>query len=300
MQLIDKINLELQCSNNIIKKFFLLTHLKKLIKQILKYPKKQIQLSPNNQVQLSPNNSKKKGNIYNSYGYTEDEELQRFFQNASLVKKKDNSGLFFDRITYSINQTERLINLNKDIKKVISIGCSYAYYESIIAQKYSNIHVQCFDRSKKVAILNKKEFPFSNIKFCHGDILNFLSKQNDELSIFNHMWIMTYLPKDQVEEIYFNLSKTNNKYIILVEPIGACQETGEMYKFSFKDSPSVIYRKNIFIHNYPGILNKYNYSLESCELIKTTNDRNNFLLKIILKKKKKFLKKTYLLNKQKH
>lgn len=57
-----------------------------------------------------------------------------------------------------------------------------------------------------------------------------------------------------------------------------------MYKFSLKDSPSVNYRKNIFIHNYPGILNKYNYAMESCELSKIPNNGNDFLLKIISKK----------------
>lgn len=284
IELIDRINLELQNSNKTFKKNFLSILLKKIKKEIHKYFKKKIQSSPNNLKKLSPNFSKKSESIYNSYGYTQDEEVSRFLHNASLVKKKDNSGLFIDRITYSINQTERLVDLNKDIKKILSIGCSYAYYESIIAQKYSNIDVQCFDRSEKVAILNLKEFSSSNIKFCHGDIFDFLSKQDNKVSIFNHMWTMAYLPKNQVEEIYFNLSKINNKYIILVEPVGKYEKNGEMYKFSLKDSPSVNYRKNIFIHNYPGILNKYNYALESCELSKIPNNENDFLLKIISKK----------------
>lgn len=284
IELINKINLELHNSIKITKKNFFFFYLLKLKNQILKFSKGQKHLSPQNLKRLSPNISKKNENIYNSYGYTEDEELSRFFKNASLMEKKNNSGLFIDRITYSIIQTERLINLNKDIKKIISIGCSYAYYESNIAQKYNFIDVECFDRSEKVALHNKKEFPFDNIKFYHGDILKFLAKQNNKLSIFNHMWTMTYLPKDQVEEIYFNLSKKNIKYIVLVEPVGESQEKDQMFKFNLNDIPSVNYRNNIFIHNYPGILNKYNYALESCELSKIPNNENDFLLKIISKK----------------
>ena len=118
----------------------------------------------------------------------------------------------------------------------------------------------------------------------YGDILNFVAKQSGDSTIFNHILTTTYLPKNLIENIYSNLNKNNVNYIILIEPIGISQETGEMYKFNFQDFPSVRYKKNLFIHNYPGILKKYNYSVESCELSKDPIRYGEFLLKIIAKK----------------
>ena len=92
------------------------------------------------------------------------------------------------------------------------------------------------------------------------------------------------MDKELVEKIYFNLNKSNNKYIILVEPVGIIHQTEEMYKFSLQDCQSRKYRNKTFIHNYPGILKKNNYKIEKCELSKIPNQRSDFLLKIISKK----------------
>ena len=110
------------------------------------------------------------------YGYDEFSEIKRFYMNVKIVKAKNNAGLFFDRINYSINETVKIINLDQNIKKLKSVGCAYAYFENIIAQKFKKIKVECFDRSEITAILNKQEFPLSNINFFFGDIIDFVSK----------------------------------------------------------------------------------------------------------------------------
>ena len=242
-------------------------------------------LDPNISPKEKKFNSLKSNNELNQkYGYDEFTEIKRFYANAKLVKSKNNSGLFLDRVNYSINETEKIINLDKSIKKLVSVGCSYAHYEHVISKKFKKIKVECFDRSEVTAILNKKEFPLSNINVSFGDIIDFISKQDSDYSIFNHMWTLAYLPKDFVEQIYSELNKINTKYIILVESIGISRETGKMYKFGFKDLPSVRWKNNIFIHNYPGILNKYGYSIENLDLTEIPQNKNEYLLKIVAKK----------------
>lgn len=301
-EILRKINLEIQNSKKIIKnpyyfklsKFqifiynlldirivsFVVKYLIRITEKfdsLLKLKKQQLSL-------LNPNISPEDVKFNSFYGYNELQEIEKIFDNAKGVKEKRKAGLFFDRINYAVNETERLIKSDGKIKNLVSIGCSYAYYESIIAKKFNNVNVMCFDRSEHTSILNRKEFPLANMNFFYGDILNFVAKQSGDSTIFNHIWITTYLPKNLIENIYSNLNKNNVNYIILIEPIGISQETGQMYKFNFQDFPSVRYKKNIFIHNYPGILKKYNYSVESCELSKDPLDNGEFLLKIIAKK----------------
>ena len=233
---------------------------------------------------LDPNIISSETEFRSPYGYNEFQEIERFFENIKRVKEKRKVELFFDRINYVINETEKLIKLDSKIKNLASIGCSYAYYESIIANKFNDVNVHCFDRSEHTTILNRKEFSLSNMKFYYGNILDFVAKKTNDSTIFNHMWTAAYFPKNLLDNIYSNLNKNKVKYIILIEPAGISQETGEMYKFSFQDSPSVKYRNNIFIHNYPGMLKKNNYLVQSCELTKIPGIYGEFLLKIIAKK----------------
>jgi hypothetical protein len=241
-------------------------------------------LDPNISSKLNKKKSLKINHELNQeYGYDEFSEIKRFYTNVKIVNTKNNAGLFFDRINYSVNETVKIINLDQNIKKLKSVGCSYAHFENIIAQKFKKIKVECFDRSEITAILNKKEFPLSNINFFFGDIIDFVSKQDSDYSIFNHMFTLVYLPKDLVEELYFQLKKNNTKYIILAERVGISRETGKMYKFDFRDLPSVRFRNNMFIHNYPGILKKYGYSIESLDVIEVPEIKKEYMLKIVAK-----------------
>ena len=82
------------------------------------------------------------------------------------------------------------------------------------------------------------------------------------------MYTTTYLPKDLVENIYSCLEKSLTKYIIIAEPFGISR-TGEMYDFSFKEKPSVRFKTNCFIHNYPGILLNIIFQLLIIKLLKS-------------------------------
>ena len=216
------------------------------------------------------------------YGYDEFDEIKRFFVNKKLLKKKSNDGLLIDRINYCINKTEKLISSDLEVKELLTIGCSYAYYESIIAEKCKKIEVNCFDRSEITATLNKREFSCANINFHHGEVIDFLIHHKHKCSIFNHMWTFCYLGKDFIEKIYSNL-KNKTKYIILVEPFGISREKEVFYEFSFEDIPSVRYYRNIFMHNYPGILKKYNFDIETLQIKEIPNKQYSYLLYIVAK-----------------
>ena len=240
---------------------------------------------------LDPNNSPTKKsfnlleNIKNDkmYGYNELTEITRFFQNKKLIKQKNNNGDLFTRVNFCVNETEKILSSDHKVKKLFTVGCSYAYYESVIAKKFEHIQVKCFDRSEITALLNKREFVFSNINFHYGDMIDFLIKQEPVCSIFNHMWTLAYLPKDYVEHIYSNLKKNKTKYIILTERFGISRETGEFFEFSFEDIPSVRYYNDIFIHNYPGILRKYNFDIAKLQVKEIQNKKYSYLLYIVAK-----------------
>tara|TARA_B100000524_G_C23638549_1_gene365815 strand:- start:690 stop:1652 length:963 start_codon:yes stop_codon:yes gene_type:complete len=275
---------------NLLDNFLFLIFAKSIIK-VSKYFENLLSIKNDKLLSLDPNyspNNKSFNNLKISkkntrYGYDEFSEIRRFFSNKKLILEKSNNGLLKTRIDFALKETKKIISKDLEVKKLLSIGCSYAYYESIIAKKWKNINVDCFDRSEITAILNKREFSFSNMSFSHGDLINFLENQKPQYSIFNHMYTTTYLPKDLVENIYSCLEKSLTKYIIIAEPFGISRETGEMYDFSFKEKPSVRFKTNCFIHNYPGILFKYNFSIINYKIVEVPTNRNSFFLYLIAK-----------------
>ena len=219
-----------------------------------------------------------------NYGYSEINEITRFFKNLEGYKVNRVDGLFKVRFEQAYNDNLKIISTNNGkIDNLLTIGCSYAKYESLIAQNSENINVKCFDRSVHTSIMNRDHFTSKNINFFHGDVFKFISEESNHKTIFNHIWTAAYLPKEFIERIYCELMKNKAKYIYLIEPVGVSLETGEMYCFSNNDTKSVSLRGNIYIHNYPGIIKKYGYRVINSELLKIPENKSRYLLKILAK-----------------
>ena len=100
-------------------------------------------LDPNISSKLNKKKSLKINHELNQeYGYDEFSEIKRFYTNVKIVNTKNNAGLFFDRINYSVNETVKIINLDQNIKKLKSVGCSYAHFENIIAQDHTEENIR--------------------------------------------------------------------------------------------------------------------------------------------------------------
>ena len=112
------------------------------------------------------------------------------------------------------------------------------------------------DRGLFTKLYNENLFnEIKNLEFKSVDIFDFLkNEKNAGNSVFFHMRTMPYLPPSFVSKLYKAVFAAGYKYIVGVEQVGISRVTYQDFDFSEELRPSVIFRDEMFIHNYPGLL----------------------------------------------
>lgn len=126
----------------------------------------------------------------------------------------------------------------------------------------------------------------SNMKFINSDIFTLLQNNKYAGGIFFHTRTLSLLPQLFVEQLYGAVEKAGFEYVFCLEQCGISRETLESYSFSDNEKNSVAYRNGMYIHNYPGILDKYGFSVIESELLETIHADADYRLLSILARRR--------------
>lgn len=228
--------------------------------------------------------SKKKGtmlaNSYDSgFGYkspAHELEVAEYYRKqiaSNAGNYKSESGTVYKTV---IDLSEEVFK-DSATTKMLNFGVSYAYTDSLLAEKYPHISFAGVDRSEITKVYNEQYFNLPNLSFVADDIFECMEAGWDN-ALFAHIRTHACLPREFVEKIYSTAFKAGFKYILGVESCGISWQTGKHYPFSLADQDSVSFRNGMYIHNYPFLLEKHGYSLMHSQILKTPHPDPNFRL----------------------
>jgi hypothetical protein len=233
----------------------------------------------------------KNANVFgSSYGYKDDlhelrvaMDYQRQIENKETYTSSE-SGVLYDNAVATL---DKLLKADSSIPSVLNFGASYAYVDSICAQRFPNVRFIGIDRSTFTKAFNEAHFKdIKNIEFVADDIFRYLSSNKLDNSIFFHARTLILLPRKFIEELYRAVYDAGFKYIVGFEPIGISRQTSKPYVFSQDDRESVVYRPILMIHNYPGLLKKSGYEIIEANLLKTNHPHKDQRILYYIARKK--------------
>ena len=170
---------------------------------------------------------------------------------------------------HTIAKASTLI-LENHLTTFFNLGVCFPYVDSQLAKKLQNTKFIGIERTEILPILNNHFFADQkNMASICGDLFDYLKSNSFSNSVFFHSRTMTLLSKSFVERTYKSAAQAGFSFIFGNEQIGVSRESGLPYKFSLSDKPSEIYRKGMFMHNYPAILKQAGYETIYVEAIKT-------------------------------
>lgn len=225
------------------------------------------------------NKKKATGNISNpidfdsGYGYENANEERRV---GLMYKAEIISGNHTNRESpalydYAISVLNDLVG-KYGVRQVVNFGVSYAYVDSILAKKHTDVKCVGIDRSKAIKQLNEEEFRFENLSFIAGDVMDWIKAQKDlNDTLFYSMRTCVLLPQDFIEKLYRKLAERNCYLIVGFEPFGLSRKTNSFYEQAECKKESILFRDTMYLHNYLGILNSNGYEMKRLEYIKTAH-----------------------------
>lgn len=205
------------------------------------------------------------------YGYNSPEEDRRI---ALFYKQEAETGNYSARETpvLNVHVTDILSGLlaQGKIRRVINFGVCYATVDADLAQRFPAVSFIGIDRSPAIKEINEQSFNLPNLSFVADDVLKWLAEQGDlSDAILFHMRTATLLPKPFVAELYRRAAERKIAAISGFETYGFSREINDWYEQDVADKPSVLYRDDMYLHNYVGILAGLGYRVERLTYLKT-------------------------------
>lgn len=216
-----------------------------------------------------------------AYGYADEvAELMVAYKYWNQLQKKDfdsmpaESGVLYEE---TVQRVSGLFKTDPGIKTFFNFGVCYAHVDSILAQKHPDIQFLGIDRSKYTKLFNEDNFSqIKNMEFVTGDIFDYLKGKKFPDGVFFTARTLVYLPMNFIQRLLKCVRDAEFRYIVGFEQVGISRETLKPYEFSLEVTPSVLFRNNFFIHNYPALVSQAGYDLQSVELIKTKHPHEDY------------------------
>lgn len=198
------------------------------------------------------------------YGYANESEDFRAADDYRLDIAQPNSKSR-DLFEHCITELGGLIAAN-NIKRVVNFGACYGWMDAQLAGQFPNTRFFGVDRAPAVKTLNDQSFRADNLEFVAADIVEWIRAQGDlSDAIFVHVRTAVVLPESFVRQLYRELSDRRCAFVFGAETYGIPRSTDVVYVMDLADKPSVHYREQMFIHNYPGLLAASRYETDRFE-----------------------------------
>jgi len=222
----------------------------------------------------------------NEFGYTGDifvRELDFIHKYAiqtksfHLLNNLSESKALYERVVADLCA---LLEQGK-IKNVFNFGIGFAFVDRHLALKFPNINFFGIERTLAAKFYNEAEGSPSNLKFFAGDVISHLESNSYENGLFIHIRTAVLLPKTFIEALYARLENAGFVELYAVEQLGLSRNTGKAYNFSYQEKKSELYRRHMFIHNYPEILKRYNFKINCFDLFQTSHPHFDYRMLVI-------------------
>lgn len=193
------------------------------------------------------------------WGYEDEVED---FRVAKFYQREIESGIFSAKETPALNRRAMndLAKLLADgsYDRVVNFGVSFAYLDAKLAERNPGVNFTGVDRSESVKALNEAAFSkHSNLQFFAGDIMNWISEQEDLSStLFLTIRTLVLLPKNFVESLFSALAFRELRGLSLYEPYGLSRMTNGFPLWFEGDWGSLLFRDSMWIHDYGSIAEK--------------------------------------------
>jgi hypothetical protein len=195
------------------------------------------------------------------------EQIDDGFKNPSESKK------LYEHI---IDTSSALLDKDK-VGTYFNFGISYAYTDAILAKKYEKVKFIGIERTEAAQIYNNRFFAeIKNLKTLSGDIFEILKKNRFDEGIFFHSRTLLLLSKEFIDKLYNSIYRAGFRYIVGMEQHGISKQTCKFFNFSYSDQSSVVYRQNMYIHNYPFLLKKNGFKLNRIQNIITDHPHSDY------------------------
>ena len=167
------------------------------------------------------------------------------------------------------------------IKNVFNFGIGFAFVDRNLALRFPNINFFGIERTLAAKFYNEADGIPSNLKFFAGDVISHLENNSYEDGLFIHIRTAVLLPKSFIDTLYTKLENAGFVELYAVEQLGLSRNTGKAYEFSYQEKKSELYRRHMFIHNYPGILKKCHFNINSFDLFQTSHPHFDYRMLVI-------------------
>ena len=215
-----------------------------------------------------------------NYGYSGDVFFKELIT-AHNYKKQIDDG--YPTSSESEKLYEHIIDVSSQLIReknppcFLNFGVSYAYTDSILADKFSTTMFYGIERTPAAQLYNKAfRGDVKNLQILAGDIFDALKNGQFEGGVFFHTRTLLLLPASFINKLYSAVYDAGFKRIVGVEQFGVSRQTGKPYCFSYEEQESVVYRAFMYIHNYPNILRKCGFELTRFESLKTGHPHEDF------------------------
>ncbi|MES1978134.1 MAG: hypothetical protein V4451_08865 [Pseudomonadota bacterium] len=179
---------------------------------------------------------------------------------------------------------EGLLRKDSSIKNMLDFGVSYAHVDSVLVQRHPSLRIIGCDRSELTMAINRVDFgKIPNLVLHGGDVFECL-EQYGPIDVLFHMRTACLLPADFMNELYAKARAKGARYVVLAEQMGLSWETDAGYEFSEDEQKSVLLRWKMWIHNYPALLKKAGFKVESSETFGTKHANPNLKFLLIVAK----------------
>ena len=222
----------------------------------------------------------------NEFGYTGDTFIRElnFIHNYAVQTKSFHllNNLSESEALYARVITDLCLILEQGkIKNVFNFGIGFAFVDKQLALKFPKINFFGIERTLAAKFYNDEEGIPSNLKIFSGDVRSHLENNFYEDGLFIHIRTAVLLPKSFIGALYSRLENAGFIELYAVEQLGLSRNTGKAYNFSYQEQKSELYRRHMFIHNYPEILKKYNFKINCFDLFQTSHPHFDYRMLVI-------------------
>jgi hypothetical protein len=210
----------------------------------------------------------------NEFGYIGDVFIRelKFMHKYALESKA-----LYDRAITDLTK----ILAKGNIKNVFNFGIGFAYIDKELSLKFPDINFYGIERTSAARIYNESIGIPKNLRIFDGDVISHLKNSRYEDGLFIHVRTAVLLPKTFIHDLYSHLENSGFIEIYAIEQLGLSRRTGEEFEFSLADKKSELFRRHMFIHNYPGIMRKFGFEIKNFEYLKTDHPHFDYRMLVI-------------------
>jgi len=155
----------------------------------------------------------------------------------------------------------------------LNVGVCYPYVDEQLARRHPETLFLGVERTDVVPALNRIFFgDVSNLEFASGDIFELMRSRRLGGGVLFHARTLTLMSKEFASRLYRAAADAKIDFVFGCEQYGVSRQTKSTFTFSYDETEqSVIYRKSMFIHNYPALLASSGFDVVRVELLKTSH-----------------------------